>query len=177
MSNICNNSSIQLIDINETIGQSLYTINSNFSILKNDVCQIDTNLQLLQEQYTLTNTIANSLSAQKNNIIKGKVSFDCTRNEAGILNTSATTRYIYPGTNFNITSVERLQSPDRYRINFQIPFSGLNSYGVFGTNSLTNNDAWVQPLPNGYSSANVTISILNTTGQYDHPEYVSIIII
>jgi hypothetical protein len=176
MSNPCNNN-IQLIDINETIGQSLYTINNNFLSLKNDICQIDTNIQSLQNQYTLINTTAKSLSAQKNNIIKAKVSFDCTKNAAGNLNSSATTRYIYPGTSYNVSSVERLQTPDRYRINFQTSFINSNSYGVIGTNSLTNNDAWIQPLPNGYGLTNTIISILNTVGLYDHPEYVSIIII
>jgi hypothetical protein len=176
MSDICNNSNIQLIDINETIGQSLYTINSNFSNLKNDICQIDTNLQLLQDQYTAINTTANSLSAQKNNIIKAKVSFDCTRNINGGISSTGL-RCIYPGTEYNVFNVIRLQTPDRYQITFQNITLPLNSYGVFGTTSLTNNDAWVQPLSSGYGNTQATISILNKEGIYNHPEYVSIIII
>lgn len=176
MSNICTNN-IQIIDLNETIGQSLYTINSNFSNLKNDICQATTNFELLQDQYTFVNSAAISLSAQKNNIIKAKVSFDCNRDQSGISNSNPTNRFIYPGTSFNVIAVQRLSNPDRYRINFQTPFTNINSYGVFGTTDITTADAWVQPLSSGYGLSNTTISILNREGISNHPNYVSIIII
>lgn len=177
MSSICNNNNVTLIDLNEAIGQSLYTLNNNFSNIKNDLCQIDTNLQTLKDLYTAVSTIANNLSAQKNNIIKARVSFDCTRNEAGLLNSSATPRFIYPNTSFNITTVQRLIAPDRYSINFQTPFLNANSYGIIGTNSLTPSDSWVQPLSGSYGTSSVSISIMNRVGTTEHPEYVSIIII
>jgi hypothetical protein len=183
MSNICENV-IQPIDFNETIGLSLFTINNNFSLLKEKICSLDTTLQVAQEQFSLTNTTSVSLSSQRNVLIKARVSFDCTRDINGVVNNLNTDRYIYPGTNFNVIRVTRQFNSASFptnTYNIQLPNNLVqqNAYAIFGTCSPPPEGAgfWVHPLTTGYSSSNATISILNTTGIPGHPNYVSILII
>lgn len=176
MSNLCDNNTIQAIDLNEAIGLSLYTINSNFLALKEAFCELDTNFKVLETRNNTLKILTNSIDAQKKNVIKAKVEFDCTRKVDGALDSTDTDRFIHPDTSFNVTRVQRLSNPARYRIFFTNNLVADN-YALIGTNNLSTGDAWVQPLTNGFAAAHATISILNTIGQYDHPEYVSIIIL
>jgi hypothetical protein len=178
MSTLCENNTIQPIDLNETIGLSLYTLNNNFLALKESVCDLDTTYGILEDRYFFISNLSDSLVIQQNNIIKAKVSFDCTRDTSGTVTSTTSDRLLY--SNFNVDRVQRLASPDRYRIFFKTGLNLVaNQYGIIGTNDLTTSqsDAWVQPLSDGYNASHATISILNTTGTYFHPEYVSIIIL
>lgn len=176
MSILCDDNTIQAIDLNESIGLSLYTINNNFLALKDSICQLDTNFTVLENRNTILKNLAFNLNQQKNNVIKAKVSFDCTKNVSGDIDSLDTDRFIYSDTSFNVTRVQRLSGPARYRIFFTTNLV-TNNYAIIGTNAISTGDAWVQPLSNGFNSQHATISILNTEGQYDHPEHVSIIML
>lgn len=174
MSTICNNPfSIPTIDIDECIGTSLATINSNFQELKVNECltfdeiqRIETNLIDLSSRYF-------SLSSYVPRISKAWVHFsiDANTNTPDIK------------TSFNVDSVTPITTGS-YAITFTeaLPTSG---YALIGTCTETEKITgtfpnqsptyvWLQPTT--FTTTSAGINIRNVSGTFAIPEYVSIAI-
>lgn len=160
---------VQTIDIDDYLGLSLFTINSNFQVLKEGSCFIDDRYSTSQIQYSGLNVEVVQLSSFSKAIAYAEVSFDCTRNAAGNVNSGNNNRFIY--TSYNITSVTK-NSNGNYTINFNSNF-GANRYAVIGS---TSSDNLVTPLSSGYVTASTTINIRDIDGVLSNPDYVSIVI-
>lgn len=164
--NICTNSEIiATIDLDECVGQSLVTINTNFQLLKDSACF---NFEQAEEKRTQTNNLnadVQMLSSFSSNVPKTIVSFDATTNPPTILNS----------VNIPLGGVSRL-STGVFEINFEKHFLNTN-YSIVGNcseYSTGTNYVWVQPtLTQTVSSSK--INIRDENGNYANPNYVSLL--
>lgn len=164
--NICTNSEIiATIDLDECVGQSLVTINTNFQLLKDSTCF---NFENTEEKRTQTNNLSTdvyTLSSFSSNVPKAIVSFDATTNPPTILNS----------VNITLGGVSRL-STGVFEVNFTKNFSNTN-YLIVGNcseYSSGTNYVWVQPtLTQTISSSK--INIRDEDGTYTNPDYVSLL--
>lgn len=162
--NICvNPDSIGTIDLDECIGNSLVTINTNFELLKEANCLTFTEIEQKELQINTLKTEMQLLSTAIRGVPKALVSFDGTINPPNLLKKS------------KITGVDRL-SAGVFKIVFETPLPDTN-YLLLGTcfETLSGSDyVWVQPtLTQTVSSA--TINIRNENGVYANPNYASIL--
>jgi len=73
----CNDqNSITTIDINECLGNSLVTINANFTTLKDEICLQDKNINALEAENELLSSYVSTLSSQLNTLPKCLVNFN-----------------------------------------------------------------------------------------------------
>jgi hypothetical protein len=73
----CNDqNSIATIDINECLGNSLVTINANFTTLKDEICLQDKNINTLESEKELLSSYVSTLSSQLNTLPKCLVNFN-----------------------------------------------------------------------------------------------------
>lgn len=164
---ICTNPfSILTIDLDECIGLSLATINTNFRLLKEQTCLTYDELQTVERE--LSDLYANyrALTALRINrrIAKAEVAFDGT----GVAVPS-----VY--SSFNVASVRRLNT-GVFALSFTTAFPNI-SYALIGTSMLTATSAanfsWVQPTT-AFTPMSATINITDLSGIYVNPNYVSI---
>ena len=167
MASICDNPySIPSIDLDECIGTSLATINSNFQDLKESNCDTFDELNRIDNNLIELSAIASELSSYAPRFPKAWVYFNGTNEE------------IY--SSFNVAQVSSL-STGVYALSFTVPFNDTN-YALIGTchETLTGSSAfyekyvWVQPTTFTTTSANINIH--NSDGHYANPAYVSIVI-
>lgn len=155
---------IATIDLDECVGLSLATINTNFQLLKEANCLTDEEIKNKQFQINeLTNKI-NSLSAECANIPKALVTFDGSTNPVDIINS------------LRVVQVSSLNT-GVYSLSFEPPFNDTN-YLILGTCSqlsATPNYTWVQPTSSVTNSSTV-INIRNVNGDFEVPKYVTVTI-
>lgn len=152
--NFCSNPhSLVFIDLNELIGKSLITINTNFSLLKEQICSQNNFLHDFEEKCRLIETKIFSLSAELNKTPFAYVNFTSNGN---ILKQKG------------ISSVSRI-SLGTYRINFLTPHTNyiLNASlvsSIYGfVNSVTE------------TSTSITIRTRQQNNNLFDPEKISLI--
>jgi hypothetical protein len=175
-----------VITINNTecIGNSLTTINSNFTVLKNAACDnYSTISTLLSSIQTLDNRIVN-LSQKTPGIAKAWVVFDGTKDSGGTVSSAATNRYIY--SSYNVDSVYKTTTTNTpttsggdYRIYFKSGIITTTNYAVVGTSSEkkgTTNYGWLQPYSFNVSYVGVRVHPPTYPGDVVDPSRISVAI-
>jgi hypothetical protein len=155
-------SSIQKIDLDECIGLSLASINSNFQLLQEQNCLDDNELKVLQTDLSALNTKYATLTALRSRIARANISFK---------GTGSAPLSVY--TSFNMSALR--VSTGVYTLSFAPPLPNTN-YALVGTSASTlvsNNYTWLQPLST-FTTTSATINIRNRTGTLVNPEYISI---
>jgi hypothetical protein len=168
---ICTNPySIPVIDINECVGLSLATINSNFQDLKTESCLTYDQLYSINSNLVALSSDFLSLSALTPAIAKAWVSFDATTADAqGI-------RSMYKSSNvFQVSG----NAAGTFKITFTNAFPNASCYAVYGTSSeaSVNNTSytWLQPIESSFQSQSFSINIHsynNNTTSLVNPPYV-----
>lgn len=166
MASICDNPySIPSIDLDECIGTSLATINSNFQDLKESDCTTFDELNRIDNNLVELSATVLELSSYAPRFPKAWAYFNGTGGQ------------IY--SSFNVAQVSSL-STGVYALSFTTPFNDTN-YALIGTchetltGTLFNEKyVWVQPTTFATTSANINIH--NSDGHYANPTYVSIVI-
>jgi hypothetical protein len=155
---------IQTIDLDECIGLSLATINTNFQLLQEQNCITYNELLTLQSDLTALNTRYIELTSYRPRIAKADVAFD---------GTGTAVPSVYSA--FNISSVVR-RSTGVFELSFSTAFPNI-SYALIGTSMLTATSAtrlsWVMPTT-AFAPTSATINIRDLSGVFVNPEYVSI---
>ena len=161
--------SIKTIPDTQCIGDSLGTINDNFSNLNVGINNNTTSITSLSSQYS--NTLPGVSDAW--------VVFDGTKNEAGTSVLGTTNRYIK--SQYNVSSVYR-NSKGNYTITFITPMNnanyavaGLNSAGAAGLNMAVYSSAGPGGAPTDLTTSTVRVVFGNGTDTYD-TQYGSVII-
>lgn len=167
---------ITVIDRSEYIGNSLQTINSNFSNLKDGICDNNTEIISLQQDIQNLDTHIDALSSTSvHSIPKAFVKFsgviDSNNNTSGI----NPNRYIFHS--YNISSVYR-KSTGNYRIYFNSPLTSGNYLVLCSNSEKTNSDnefVWSQP----YSTTKeyLEIKLQSCNGVTADADFVSIVAI
>ena len=162
---ICNNPyAVQTIDLDECIGLSLATINTNYRLLQEQNCLTYDDLVLIQKDLSALTLNYNALSALRPRIAKADVAFD---------GTGTATPSVY--SSFNIARVLR-RSTGVFELSFTTAFPNI-SYALIGTSMLTatsaTNFSWVMPTT-AFAPTSATINIRDLSGTFVNPEYVSI---
>jgi hypothetical protein len=167
---------ITSIDRSEYIGNSLQTINNNFSNLKDGICDNNTEIISLQQDIQNLDTHIEILSSvTSHSVPKAFVKFsgvqDVNNNNTG----GNPNRYILHS--YNISSVYRKNTGD-YRIYFNTPLSTGN-YLVLATNSekLNSNSEYVWSQPYSTTKEYLEIKLQSCTGVTADPNFVSIVAI
>lgn len=166
MATICDNPyTIPPIDIDECVGSSLATLNSNFQELKNNTCLTFSEIEEVQSDLVELSAKYQDFISYVPSFIAAKVSFNGT-------NTS-----IY--TQLNVASVSALGT-GMYALSFTTAFP-TSGYALIGTcqekrisGFPTNTYVWVQPTT--FTTTTAVININDEDGNFIDPEYVSIII-
>lgn len=175
--------SVTTINRTECIGNSLDTINSNFTNLKIAACDNYNTITSLNANILALNTRITSLSSQVPGIAKAWVKFDGTRDTNGVPSTFATPRYIY--NSYNIDNVLKVTTTDTpttsagdYRIYFKPNLFSTTNYAVIGTSNEAKNISysWLQPY--SYAKDFVSVRVHSPTYQGDvvDPAHVSVAI-
>jgi hypothetical protein len=173
---LCDNPfTIPTIDIDECIGTSLATINTNVQELKNELCLNSNELAEIKISLDSLHTNINNLSALSPGIAKAYVIFDGTRDINGNY-TKNGNRYLY--NNFGIASVSSNKT-GTYSLSFTTAFPNI-SYALIGTSMETasgGNYTWLQPTTFATTSASINIhSYLDNTVSLADAEYISVLI-
>lgn len=160
---ICDDpNAIPAIDLDECIGNSLVTLNTNFQRLREEICTNSTEISSLQVELSGITTRYNTLT-----------SVNATLRPKAIVAFNGTTGT--PLLSYNIGSVTRTNI-GRYTVTFSPAFTNTN-YAVIGTSQetlSTSNQGWVQPT--SFTNSNVGINIRKDNGDYLDPAYISIIV-
>jgi hypothetical protein len=165
--NLCDDPySIPVIDIDEYVGSSLFTLNTNFTKLKDEVCRLDNEAALLQPSYsTLTKGVC-ALTTIRPGFARAWVKFN------GVGASNNLTRF----SSYNVASVSGNGS-GTYVLTFSPSFTGTN-YAVVGTceqSTQTNNYGWVSVLSGSFTTNTVTVCIRNTAGSTTTSSSISIL--
>ena len=155
---------IQTIDLDECIGLSLATINSNYKLLQDENCYTFEELETISLNLTGLNAAYSALTALTQGRAKAGAVFDGT----GVAVPS-----VY--SSFNIARILR-RSTGVFELSFTTPFVNTN-YALIGTSQVssttTSNFSWVQP-STIFATTSATINIRDLSGTYVNPAYVSI---
>lgn len=166
--------SIITIPDTECIGNSLTTINNNFSALEVAACDNQSFITSLNNSITNLNTLITDLTnITVPGAAKAWVSFDGTKDDKNFSSSFNTNRYIFSG--YNVSSVFRKGAGD-YRITFTTRFLSRN-YVIIGTSRQTQvggQYTWLQPYD--YRTAFADIKIVSQSGNAADPQNVSVVI-
>lgn len=173
---LCDNPySIPTIDIDECIGLSLATINSNFNSLKEEYCLNNDELAVIETSFNTLSSNLISLSALSPGIAKAYVVFDGTRNVSGNY-TMLGNRFLY--SSYGIASVSSNKT-GTYSLSFTTAFPNI-SYALIGTSMETLSGGrytWLQPTTYATTSAVINIhSDTNNTTTLANADYISVLI-
>jgi len=167
---------ITTINRSEYIGNSLETINNNFSNLKDGICDNELNISSLQGDIQNLDTFIVNLSTEViHGVSKVLVKFSGPKDINGSTTSNNPNRLIY--NSYNISSVYKKNTGD-YRVYFSSPLSTSN-YLVLATNSektsLSGNYIWSQP----YSTTKeyLEIKTQSSDGLLADADFVSVSII
>lgn len=156
--NICfRPSPIREIQLNECIGNSLPTLNTNFKLLEQTSCLIDNRLSSSNINYTFLNTKTIALFSLESQLMWASITMSPEL-------TSFTS---------NISNFTQ-QSTGRYRINFTNPVSSSLVYSVFGTAYSTNSSINLFVTTASYWTDAVDIIIRDNNYQNRNPDFISI---
>jgi hypothetical protein len=155
---------VQTIDLDECIGLSLATINTNYQQLLQENTATCEELDLISNNLANLYTRYESLTSQRRGMAKATVAFD---------GTGTATPSVY--SSFNIARVLR-RSTGVFELSYLSAFPNAN-YALIGTSMLTatsaTNFSWVQPTT-AFATTSATINIRDLSGTFVNPEYVSI---
>jgi hypothetical protein len=173
---LCDNPfSIPTIDIDECIGLSLATINTNVQDLKDELCLNNDELAAIQTSFNTLSTNLLTLSALTPGIAKAWVQFDGTRDINGNY-TKDGNRYLYG--NFGVASVSSNKT-GTYSLSF-VPALNDTNYALIGTSMETasgGNYTWLQPTTFATTSASINIhSYLDNVASLADTDYISVLI-
>jgi hypothetical protein len=167
--------SIPTIDIDECIGLSLATINTNFQDLKNEYCLNDSELATIETSFNTLSSNVISLSALSPGMAKAYVVFDGTRNISGNY-TMTGNRFLY--SSYGVASVSSNRT-GTYSLSFTRPFSNTN-YALIGTSTETISGSrytWLQPTTYATTSAVINIhSDTDNVATLANTDYISVLI-
>lgn len=165
MATICDNPySIPTIDLDECIGTSLATINSNFQELKGIDCLTYDETERIQTSLIDLSSQFFSLSSFAPGFAKAYVGFSVSGSTPTIQST------------LNVARVSAL-STGTFALSFTTAFPGVSNYALVGTckETLTGSQyVWVQPTT--FTATSASINIRSQDGTLTNPEYVSILI-
>jgi hypothetical protein len=154
---------IATIDLDECLGLSLATINTNFELLKEANCLTSEEVAEKQTEIQELTTKVNSLSENLFKIAQATVSFDGTYDPANLITSS------------RVVKVDRL-STGVFELSFVPAFSDTN-YLVLGScleTSISSKYVWVAPTLQTLSTT--TINTRNENGDFVNPNYVNVTI-
>ena len=160
--NICNE--IFTIDLDECIGTSLATINSNYLKLQQQACEDSSELSRLTQDLIALSSSYLELSAKIPSVPKAWIVFN---------GNSGSNPTVFASYNMSVSSF----GTGRYVVTYGTPFPTL-SYALIGSSSSTTATSfytWLQPTT-AFSPASATINIHDHIGSFANPEYVSIAI-
>lgn len=164
---LCNDPyAIANIDLDEYVGTSLHTINTNFVKLKDEVCRLNSEVDELRPSYSTLNAGVCALSAIRPGFARAWVRFN------GIGASSNLTRF----SSYNVASVSG-NGTGTYVLTFSPAFTGTN-YAIVGTceqSTQTNNYGWVSILSGSFTPSTVSICIRNTAGSTTTSNSISIL--
>jgi hypothetical protein len=171
---LCDNPfSIPIIDIDECIGLSLATINTNFQDLKNEYCLNESELATIETSFSALSSNVISLSALTPGIAKTYVVFDGTRNTSGSYLMTGN-RLLY--SSYGVASVSSNRT-GTYSLSFTRPFSNTN-YALIGTSMETMSGGrytWLQPTTYATTSAIINIhSDTDNVATLANTDYISV---
>lgn len=154
---------IPAIDLDECIGNSLVTLNTNFQRLKEEICTNSSEISSLQVELSGLTTRYNALTSVNATLRpKAIVAFNNTGT---------------PLLSYNIGSVTKT-STGQYRVTFSPVFTNTN-YAVICTSQetlSTSIQGWARPTT-PFNNSYVDINIQqNTLNSYFDPQYVSVLI-
>lgn len=158
---------LPVIGLDEYVGTSLFTINNNFNILKEQQTLTYNNALLLQQNIQTLNSALTGLSALTPRFAKAWINFNGIPATPTILSRSLSAHKI------DVTKT----STGTYSLSFTPPFSNTN-YALIGTcqEQITGTEyTWVQPTQFNSLSAQVVVRGLSGTTLVDCP-YISIAI-
>ena len=161
--NICTDrQAIAPIDLDECLGLSLATINTNFNLLKEANCFTSEELTVKQNEINDLTTKVNSLSTDLTKVAQALVVFDGTNDPATIIKSS------------RVAKVDRL-STGVFELSFVPSFLDTN-YLIVGTcieTSTNSKYTWVAPTATQTVSTSI-VNIRNESGDFVNPNYVSV---
>jgi len=168
----------------ECIGNSLATINDNFTALKDAACDNYSTITTLNANILSLNTRITSLSSQVPGIARAWVKFDGTRDSSGAPSTAATNRFIYSSYNVDYvykatTTNTPTTSAGDYRIYFKPGVITTANYAVIGTSSErrgATSYGWLQPYSYSASFVGVRIHPPTWPGDVTDPTHISVAI-
>lgn len=171
MSFLCDNPfTIPAIDIDECIGTSLATINSNFQDLKENICLTYNETQRIEQNLIELSALHAALTGYFVATPKAFVNFDASTVPPTIKSS------------LNIADVSTTGT-GMFALSFTTAFPTI-SYAIIGTCKETErignapgfipSYVWVQPTT--FTTTSADINIRNKDGLFANPEYVSIVI-
>lgn len=155
---------IATIDLDECIGTSLATINTNYLKLQQQACEDSTELSLLRQELLSLSSSYLELSAKAAGIPKAWINFN---------GNSGPDPTVFASYNMSVSSF----GTGQYVVTFGTPFPSL-SYALVGSSSTAlagSYYTWLQPTT-AFSPTSATINIHDHTGTFTNSEYVSIAI-
>jgi hypothetical protein len=165
---------INEIPSTQCIGNSLQTINFNFSALKVAACDNYSYIQSLNTSILNLNTqILNLSSITVPGASKAWINFSGTRDNNNNISSLLTPRFIFSA--YNINQVLRKGSGD-YRITFtnRLPAPNYTAIGTSRQTIVGGEYSWLQPY--NYNSSYLEVKVLTRTGTPANPENISIVI-
>lgn len=145
--------SITVIPNTECIGNSLVTINTNYSNIKNSFNSVNSDLTIVNNTLNTLTTFANNISGAQ--LSKGWVKFNPRRDENSNPIINNTNREIL--NSYNIDYVVR-EDTGKYLINLQVPIG--SEFVVTGT---------VSPQPPGTGTASIGVLNLDPSVPFPAP--------
>lgn len=143
----------------ECIGNSLVTINDNFTALKDAACDNYSTITTLNANILALNTRITSLSSQVPGIARAWVKFDGTRDSSGAPSTAGTNRFLY--SSYNVISVLKDNTKytrGQYEIRVKAGVFLNKNIAILGTSSESigtgGGYTWVQPTEIDVSNVN-----------------------
>lgn len=166
---------VTIIDRTQYIGNSLQTINNNFSNLKDGICDNNTEIISLQQDIQNLDTVIETLSAvTTHGIAKAFVKFSGARDVNNAISGNPN-RYIFDS--YNISSVYKKNVGD-YRVYFSKPLSTGN-YLVLSTNKekINSNNEYVWSQPYSTTKEYLEIKLQSCNGVTADPDFISVVAI
>lgn len=149
--------SITLIPNTECIGNSLVTINTNYSNIKNAFTTVNTDFANINNALNTLTTFANGISSAQ--LAKGWVKFNPRRNKDSVPVIDLSNREIL--NSYNVNTVYR-EDTGKYLITLAAPIG--NEFTVTGT---------VSPQPPGIGTASIGVLNLDPTTPFPAPGNIS----
>ena len=168
--------SVTVIDRSEYIGNSLQTINNNFSNLKDGICDNNTEILSLQQDIQNLDTYIEALSSvTTHSVPKAFVKFSGAQDINNNTSSGNPNRYIFHS--YNISSVYRKNVGD-YRIYFSVPLSNGNYLVLSSNKEKTNsNNEFVWSQPYSTTKEYLEIKLQSCNGITADPDFISVVAI